>query len=69
MEVMKSMLNTIAFILGVIMLFVGFFSIFWAAPRKALHPEVALAQIRYLFYGSILLMLAGLVLIILGLIL
>jgi hypothetical protein len=61
------MLDIIAFILGVGMTFLGFFSILLAVPRKSLHPEVAILQIRYLFYGSILLMLAGLVLTILGL--
>lgn len=62
-----AMLAIIAFILGVGMTFTGFFSILLAAPRKALHPEVALLQIKYLFYGSIFLMLTGLVLTILGL--
>lgn len=61
------MLDVIAFILGVVMVFLGFFSILRAIPKKSLHPEVALLHIRYLFYGSILLILAGLVLTILGL--
>ena len=61
------MLETVAFVLGIVMTLIGFLSILFAAPRKSLHPEVALLQIKYLFYASVLLMLSGLVLTILGL--
>jgi uncharacterized membrane protein len=61
------MLETVAFVLGIVMALIGFLSILFAAPRKSLHPEVALLQIKYLFYTSVLLMLSGLILTILGL--
>lgn len=55
-------------IIGFIMIFGGFLSIYFALPKKSLHPEVALLQVRYIFIASTLLMVFGLVLVILGLV-
>lgn len=54
-------------IVGLIMIVSGFLSIFVVIPRRDLHPEIALRQVRYSFYASFLLMIFGLILVFLGL--
>ena len=61
------MVDMFALIIGMILMGVGFVSIFLAIPRKSLHPEVAILQLKYFFYASIFLMIAGFILTVLGL--
>jgi hypothetical protein len=61
------MTDMLTSIIGIGLMLLGFASIFFAIPKKSLHPEVALLQLKYFFYSSIFLMMAGLVLTVLGL--
>jgi hypothetical protein len=61
------MADVLVSVVGIALIMVGFVSIFLAIPRKSLHPEVAILQLKYFFYASIFLMVSGLILTILGL--